>query len=334
MNDISPGYLDLYKTGDLNQRVSTLKKRLEECDICPRECGARRLDGKTGSCHAGLLPIVSSFCAHHGEEPVLSGTQGSGTIFLGNCNLRCVYCQNFQISQSPKEQSQNEVTIHVLAERMIYLQNDLGCHNINFVTPSHFVLQIISAVAEAVPMGLHVPLVYNTSSYDSLRTLREIDGIFDIYLADLRYSSDENAQKFSRVHHYVESSREAIQEMYRQVGNLQVDENGIAQKGLIIRHLVLPGDIAGSEESLRWLVEEISPEITVSVMSQYHPSHWARKYPPLNRRITPDEYERVVDLVDELGMVNGWMQGMESHQYYLPDFQRDDNPFTVEEQKR
>lgn len=329
--DISPRYLELYDSGELSRHAVALEKRLAKCDICPRECGAQRLDGKTGSCHAGLLPIISSFCVHHGEEPVLSGTRGSGTIFLGNCNLRCIYCQNFQISQSPKEQRKNEVTTRVLAERMIYLQNDLGCHNINFVTPSHFVPQIVGAVAEAVSMGLHKPLVYNTSSYDSLETLREIDGIFDIYLADIRYSSDRNARRYSRVRHYVESSREAIREMYRQVGNLQVDENGIARKGLIIRHLVLPGGIAGSEESLRWLAEEISSEVTVSIMSQYHPSHRARKYPPLNRRITQDEYERVVRLMDELGMANGWMQGMESHQYYLPDFQRDDTPFTIKE---
>ena len=329
--DISPHYLELYDSGELSRHAVALEKRLEKCDICARECGARRLDGKIGSCNAGLLSIVASTCAHHGEEPVLSGTRGSGTIFLGNCNLRCVYCQNYQISQSPKRQQQNEVSTRVLAERMIYLQNDLGCHNINFVTPSHFIPQIVSAITEAVPMGLHIPLVYNTSSYDSLQTLQEIDGIFDIYLADLRYSSDKNARRYSHVRHYVQSSREAIKEMYRQVGNLQVNENGIATKGLIIRHLVLPGGIAGSEESLRWLVEEISPEVAVSIMSQYHPSHRARKYPPLNRRITLDEYERVVRLVDELGMVNGWIQGMESHQYYLPDFQRDGTPFTIEE---
>ena len=329
--DISPRYLELYDSGELDKHAVALEKRLAKCDICPRECGARRLDGKIGSCNGGLLPIIASFCAHHGEEPVLSGTRGSGTIFLGNCNLRCVYCQNYQISQSPKHQQQNEVSTRVLAERMIYLQNDLECHNTNFITPSHFVPQIVRAITEAVPMGLHIPLVYNTSSYDSLQTLREIEGIFDIYLADLRYSSDNIARRYSRVRHYVQSSREAIKEMYRQVGNIQVDENGIAIKGLIIRHLVLPGDIASSEESLRWLVEEVSPEITVSIMSQYHPSYRARKYPPLDRRITPAEYEYVVNLVEELGLVNGWVQEIESHQYFLPDFRRDENPFKGEE---
>ncbi len=328
---MSTGYIDLYNSGELERRAAALGKRLIECDICPRECGAKRLDGKVGSCNSGLLPILASFCAHHGEEPSLSGTRGSGTIFLGNCNLRCVYCQNFQISQEPKNQRTNEVATCVLAERMIYLQDNLGCHNINFVTPSHFVPQIVRAVVTAVPMGLRVPLVYNTSSYDSLQTLREIEGIFDIYLADLRYSSNENARKYSRVHHYVESSREAIKEMYRQVGNLETDGEGIARKGLIIRHLVLPNDIAGSEKSLRWMADEISPEVTVSIMSQYHPAHRAHRYPPLDRRITPKEYADVVSLVEELGMVNGWMQGVESPGYYLPDFQRDDNPFQVEE---
>ena len=327
---MSPRYIELFNSGELEQRAEGLEKRLEECDICPRECGARRLDAKIGTCNSRLLPIISSFCAHHGEEPALSGTRGSGTIFLGNCNMRCVYCQNFQISQEPKKQQVNEVELQILAERMIYLQDNLGCHNINFVTPSHFVPQIVRAVMTAVPMGLNVPLVYNTSSYDSLKTVREIEGIFDIYLADLRYASNENARKYSRVYHYVESAHDAIKEMYRQVGNLEVDKDGIARKGLIIRHLILPNDIAGSEKSLRWLAEEISPEVTVSIMSQYHPAHRAHKYPLLNRRITPKEYAGVVKWVEELGMINGWMQGMESPGFYLPDFERDNNPFQVE----
>ena len=215
---------------------------------------------------------------------------------------------------------------------MLYLQDDQKCHNINLVTPSHFAPQIVKAIVEAVPMGLRLPLVYNTSSYDSTRTLRELDGIVSIYLADLRYASDEYAEKFSHVHHYVENSHSAIKEMYRQVGDLEVDENGIVKKGLIIRHLILPNDIAGSEESLRWLVDEISPQIAVSIMSQYYPAHRAPKYPLLNRRISPLEYGVVVNLVEKLGIVNGWMQGIQSSDDYLPDFQRGDNPFSVEEE--
>jgi putative pyruvate formate lyase activating enzyme len=244
--------------------------------------------------------------------------------------MRCVYCQNHQISQDPEAQRRNEVEPDVLAERMLHLQDGLGCHNINLVTPTHFVPQIVRALVAAVPLGLRLPLVYNTSSYDSVNTLSELDGIINIYLADLRYASDEKARKYSRVRHYVASSREAIGEMYRQVGDLIVDGGGIARSGLIIRHLILPGDIAGSEASLRWLVREISPETAVSIMSQYYPAHRARKYPVINRRISPQEYAAVARLVEELGIVNGWMQGMESPGNYLPDFQCEDGPFPVE----
>jgi len=321
-----PGYIALYRSGELERRAGRLEARLTACDICPRECGANRVKGKVGSCNSGYLPIVSSVGAHHGEEPVLSGRRGSGTIFFGNCNMRCVYCQNHQISQDPENQQRYEVGTAVLAERMLYLQDELKCHNINLVTPSHFVPQIVKAILEAVPMGLRLPLVYNTSSYDSLKTLRELDGIISIYLADLRYASNEMGRKYSRVRHYADSSRAAIKEMYRQVGNLEVDDEGIARKGLIIRHLVLPDGIAGSEESLPWLVSEISPGVAVSIMSQYHPAHRAYKYRELNRRISPGEYVEVVGLVERLGIQNGWMQGMESPANYLPDFSADE-PF-------
>jgi len=306
---------------------------LAECDICPRECGANRIKGKVGSCNSGYLPIVSSVGAHHGEEPVLSGSRGSGTIFFGNCNLRCVYCQNYQISQDPETQKYCEVGTRVLGERMLYLQDGLKCHNINLVTPSHFVPQIVQAVLEAVPMGLKLPLVYNTSSYDSLKTLRELDGIISIYLADLRYASNEMGRKYSRVRHYADSSRAAIKEMYRQVGNLEVDGEGIARKGLIIRHLILPNDIAGSEESLTWLASEISPDVAVGIMSQYHPAHRAYKYRELNRKILPEEYARVVKIVERLGIQNGWLQGMESPEIFLPDFSGDE-PFSIRRRQR
>jgi putative pyruvate formate lyase activating enzyme len=330
VNTEEPGYVALYNSGELERRAQVLEERLSECDICPRECGADRLAGKTGSCHSGLLPIISTVCAHHGEEPVLSGRRGSGTIFFANCNMRCVYCQNYQISQEPENQQHDEISTRGLAECMLYLQDDLKCHNINLVTPSHFVPQIVRAVLEAVPLGLRLPLVYNTSSYDSVRTLRELNGIIGIYLADLRYASDKKARKYSRVHHYVESSRAAIKEMYRQVGDLEVDESGIARKGLIIRHLILPEDIAGSEDSLTWLAREVSSEVAVGIMSQYHPSYRAYKYKELNRRITPEEYARVVRLVDKLGMENGWLQEIESARYYLPDFATDE-PFSEKE---
>ena len=332
MRTVEPGYIALYRSGELECRARALEARLAECDICPRECGARRTQGKVGSCNSAYLPIVSSVGAHHGEEPVLSGSRGSGTIFFGNCNLRCVYCQNHQISQDPQNQQRYEVGTRVLAERMLYLQDELRCHNINLVTPSHFVPQIVRAVLEAVPMGLRLPLVYNTSSYDSVATLQELNGIVSIYLADLRYASNEMGRKYSRVRHYRDSSRTAIKEMYRQVGNLVVNEEGIAQKGLIIRHLILPNGIAGSEDSLSWLANEVSSKVAVSIMSQYHPAHRAYRYKELNRRILPEEYVEVVRLVERLGMENGWMQGVASPDYYLPDFSADE-PFSVRKMK-
>ncbi len=327
MTDYTPGYIALYRSGELEKRVERLEARLLKCDICPRECGVDRLSGEVGSCRSGALPIVSSFCAHHGEEPALSGSRGSGTIFFGNCNMRCVYCQNHQISQDHEAQRRNEVSIHTLAEQMLYLQDELHCHNINLVTPSHFVPQIARAVLEAAPVGLRLPLVYNTSSYDSLPTLKELDGIISVYLADLRYASDEMGSRYSGVPDYAGRSRAAIKKMQRQVGDLLLDEHGVAQKGLIVRHLILPDRIAGSEESLRWLVSEVSTGVAVSIMSQYYPAHLAPRYKELNRKITPEEYREVVNLAEKLGIENGWTQELASSGAYLPDFTMDE-PFS------
>jgi putative pyruvate formate lyase activating enzyme len=332
MRGIEPGYIELYRSGELKRRAEALEARLAACDICPRECGVNRLEGKRGFCHSAYLPIVASVGAHHGEEPVLSGRRGSGTIFLGNCNLRCVYCQNYQISQDYKAQRRHEVDTRVLAENMLYLQDELGCHNINFVSPSHFVPQIVRAVLEAVPLGLRLPLVYNTSSYDSVATLLQLDGIISVYLADLRYASNRWGKRFSKVPDYVERSRAAIKEMYRQVGNLIVSEAHIAQKGLIIRHLILPNGIAGSRESLGWLVREVSPKVALSLMSQYFPAHRAPRVPRLSRTITFEEYNEVVELVEELGMENGWRQGMGASKSYRPDFSNEDAPFSETEE--
>lgn len=333
MSHYEPGYLALYRSGALERRAKALQERLAACDICPRECGANRLEGKLGHCNSGLLPIVSSFCAHHGEEPVLSGSRGSGTIFFGNCNMRCVYCQNHQISQDYEAQGKNKVSTQALAEKMLYLQDELHCHNINLVTPSHFVPQIVQAVLEAAPKGLRLPLVYNTSSYDSVKTLRELDGIISIYLADIRYASNELGRKYSRSRNYVDNARAAIIEMQRQVGDLVVDDEDIAQKGLIVRHLILPNSIAGSEESLSWLVKEVSPRAAVSIMSQYYPANRARKYKELNRKINTEEYAEVEKLVAKLGIENGWVQGLESAENYRPDF-TDKEPFTEGRRRR
>ncbi|HEY40545.1 MAG TPA: 4Fe-4S cluster-binding domain-containing protein [Dehalococcoidia bacterium] len=323
-----PGYVALYHSGELKRRADALETRLASCDICPRECRVNRLNGERGFCRSGYLPVVATVCSHLGEEPAISGTRGSGTVFFGNCNLRCAYCQNHQISQPRKKKPFTEMDFHTLAERIIYLQDEMGCHNINFVSPSHLIPQLVRTVLEAVPLGLRLPLVYNTSSYDSLASLGELGGVIDVYLADLRYASDRWARKYSRARGYVGHARAAIQEMYQQVGELVVDEAGLARKGLIVRHLVLPNGLAGSEESLTWLVDEVSPTVTVSIMSQYYPVHRALRIPALSRKITTAEYSEVIALVERLGLENGWVQEMESSDSYLPDFARDGHPFS------
>jgi putative pyruvate formate lyase activating enzyme len=275
---------------------------------------------------------VASFCAHHGEEPALSGSRGSGTVFFGNCNLRCLYCQNYQISQNWQRQKLNEIDCHTLAQHMLYLQDELGCHNINFVSPSHFVPQIVRAVLLAVPMGLKIPLVYNTNSYDSVKTLRELDGIINIYLPDLKYASDTWAKRLSQAPDYVRYARSALKEMFRQVGELVVDESGVAQRGVIVRHLILPNGLAGSKDSLTWLAHEVSPRVTLSLMSQYHPIHRAHRFEPLSRTISLSEYEAVLKIMNDVGLENGWRQGMGADKIYLPDFESNGHPFALKNQ--
>ncbi len=322
-----PGYISLYRSGELEKRAEALAVRLSACDICPRECGVNRLEAETGFCRSGYLPLVSTVCAHHGEEPALSGSRGSGTIFFGNCNMRCAYCQNHQISQDRAHRQSGVMDFHTLAQRMLYLQDELGCHNINFVTPSHFVPQIVRAVMEAVPLGLRLPLVYNSSGYDSVKTLKELDGIISVYLPDLRYASDRWAKKFSQAPDYVANARAAIKEMYRQVGDLVLDDDGVAQQGLIVRHLILPNGLAGSRESLTWLAHEVSPAVAVSIMSQYFPTHRAARIPALDRKITFPEYQEVVGLINRLGLENGWLQEIDAAENYRPDFKREGHPF-------
>tara|TARA_B100000315_G_scaffold199126_1_gene190889 strand:- start:961 stop:1956 length:996 start_codon:yes stop_codon:yes gene_type:complete len=327
MNTAEPPYIALYHSGELKKRAKRLEARLASCDICPRKCGINRLEDETQFCHSGRQPIVASFCAHHGEEPALSGSCGSGTIFFGNCNLRCLYCQNYQISQNHERQRLNKSNCYSLAEHMLYLQNKLGCHNINFVSPSHFVPQIVQAVLLAVPMGLRLPLVYNTNSYDSIKTLRELNGIISIYLPDLKYASDVWAKRLSQAPDYIRQARNAIKEMFRQAGELLVDESGIAQRGVIIRHLILPNGLAGSEQSLAWLATEVSPKVALSLMSQYHPIHQALKFAPLSRAISLSEYKTVLKVANGMGLENGWRQEMGADRIYLPDFKSKDHPF-------
>jgi len=321
-----PSYIRLYETGELLERVEKLEAMLESCDICPHDCKVNRLKNEVAWCFSGYLPIVSSYCPHFGEEPVLSGTKGVGNIFFGNCNMRCVYCQNYQISQNGKEERKNEVSFERLAEMMLELQ-EKGCHNIGFVSPTHFVPQLVKALAIAVEKGLYLPLVYNTNAYDSVEVLKLLDGIIDIYLPDIKYSENETAWQYSKIKYYPKHARSAIKEMHRQVGSELVMENGLLKRGLIIRHLVLPNDVAGSMDSLQWIGDELGRDIAISVMAQYYPTNKANDIILLSRRIRESEYEHVLSILEKLELENGWVQEFESQDYYKPDFSDRVEPF-------
>ena len=300
--------------------------RLSHCDICPRKCGVNRLQGEKGFCRTGKDPVVSSYCVHRGEEPPISGENGAGTIFFGYCNLNCVFCQNYQISQPEKELSAPEVTIERLAEMMVELQ-EKGCHNIDLVTPSHVVPQIVAALDIAAEKGLVIPIVYNTNAYDSLETLRELDGIVDIYLPDLKYASEKNAAIYSKAHNYPMTAKKAIKEMWRQAGPLDTDEDGIAKKGIIIRHLLLPNFIDGPKECLNWISDEISMFVHVSLMSQYYPEFKASDYPELSRTLSEKEYKKALNILSDAGLSEGWNQDLNSSATYRPDFSESGHPF-------
>ena len=292
-----PSYLNLSKK-ELNLRVKKLFKILENCEICPRKCHVNRLKGEKGYCQLGYLPKVSAFHQHFGEESPLVGKFGSGTIFMTSCNLACAYCQNYEISQL---RIGEEISFERLAEMMIFLQNR-GCHNINFVTPTPQVPQIIKSLQIAIERGLKIPLVYNTSSYDSLSVLKLLDGIFDIYLPDARYSDDKIALKYSNAPRYFEIMKDSIKEMHRQVGDLILNENGIAIRGVLVRHLVLPNGLAGSEKIFEFIAKEISPNTFVNIMNQYFPYFKSFQFPELSRRITNDEFEKAVLLAKKAGL--------------------------------
>src|SRR6266545_6498379 len=298
-------YLRLLRSGELHRRVEALESLLARCTVCPRDCLNNRLRDEVAACYSGRLPIVSSYTAHFGEEPPLVGTRGAGNIFFGNCNLRCVYCQNYQISQTHKEQRKNEVSHDRLAEMMLELQAR-GCHNINFVSPTHFAPQMARAILIAAERGLHVPIVYNTNAYDSVEVLGLLDGIIDVYLPDLKYAEDEAGYLYSRVRGYRDVSRAALAEMYRQMGDeLVYDEDGLLKSGLVIRLLVLPNDIGGLRESLQWIRDELSPRVAVSLMAQYYPTNLAgsnQRYALLSRRIRETEWIRAVAALDEFGV--------------------------------
>jgi putative pyruvate formate lyase activating enzyme len=305
-----------------------LTRRLQACDVCPHRCGVNRLQGQVGLCGIGEECRVASWCDHHGEEPAISGTRGSGTIFAAGCNLRCVYCQNYQISQDDVGKYETYST-RQLADFMMQLQAR-GCHNINLVSPTHVIPQFAAALAVAVRDGLNIPVVYNSNGYDSVDILQQIEDFVDIYLPDLKYADATIAADLSGAPDYPDIAIAAIKEMYRQKGALTVDETGIATRGVIVRHLVLPGNLAGSRQILSRLAREVSPDITVSIMAQYFPTHHASNYKqyPLQRTITVDEYEEAIDAFAEAGLENGWTQELlEAPDNYKPDFTGDKHPF-------
>jgi putative pyruvate formate lyase activating enzyme len=320
-----PSYVALFDSGELASRVERLVAHLHPCSVCQRLCGVDRLNEETGFCRTGRDAVVASACVHRGEEPPLSGTRGSGTVFFAHCNLRCVFCQNYQISQGWPVGAMGGA--ETLARVMLDLQQQ-DCHNINLVSPSHVVPQIVEALLLAVPRGLRLPLVYNTNAYDSVEVLRQLDGVVDIYLPDLKYASDDVAKRFSSGDNYVALSRAAILEMFRQVGDeLLLAPDGTALRGLIIRHLVLPGGLAGTRESLAWVAENLSTRVALSLMSQYYPAHRAGEFPVLSRRTTAAEYAESLHVARDLGFERVWVQDSSAAMHYRPDFHSPAHPF-------
>lgn len=297
-----PLYLEKLTLPELKQRAEALHQLLSECRICPNECLAKRIEGETGDCHSTDEMIISSVGTHFGEEPPLIGTNGSGTIFFTNCNLDCQFCQNYDISHLGIGERASTTE---LARAMFQLQQR-GCHNINLVTPTHFTPQIVNSLILAIEKGLELPIVYNSGGYESVETLRLLEDIIDIYMPDIKYSIDENALKYSGVHNYWETVKLAVKEMHRQVGDLKINKRGIAKRGLLVRHLVLPNDIAGSKAVIDFIVNEISTDTYLNIMDQYRPAYHANKYPELNRHITASEFKEVIDYAFNKGLRRGF----------------------------
>jgi putative pyruvate formate lyase activating enzyme len=297
-SEFEPAYLRLHRQGLFPERIEKALGLLESCTVCPRNCRVNRTKGEKGTCRASFLPEVSSYSPHFGEERPLVGANGSGTIFLTHCNLRCDFCQNWSISHGGEGR---EVSLERLGRMMIELQR-IGCHNINFVTPTHYVPQILGALPAAIKAGLRVPLVYNSSGYDSVETLAILDGVFDIYMPDFKFAFSAPAKEYCSAPDYPETARRAIKEMHRQVGDLVLDEGGIATRGLLVRHLVLPEGLAGTPEVVRFLASEISPNTYVNIMDQYHPCGDIPPRSPLGRRISGEEFEDALAAAGEAGL--------------------------------
>ncbi len=298
--DFEPAYLRLYRSGALAQRVEQARAALAACRLCPRACGVNRLADERAVCRTGRYAVVSSFFPHFGEEDCLRGWRGSGTIFFAWCNLRCVFCQNYDISHLGEGRP---VTPEELAAMMLALQAQ-GVHNINLVTPEHVVPQILEALLLAVEGGLRLPLVYNTSAYDSLESLRLLDGVVDIYMPDFKLWSREAARRYLKAPDYPETARAAIREMHRQVGELKLDEHGLAKRGVLVRHLVMPGLLEETRAILEFLASEVSPDTYLNLMAQYYPAGEVSetKYPELHRRITPTEFRQALEMARAVGL--------------------------------
>ena len=293
-------YVNLLESGELERRVKQAKEYLDECRLCPHECGVDRTNTEKGFCRIARPAMVSSYGAHFGEEAPISGTRGSGTVFFSGCNMRCIYCQNYEVSQGLEG---HEVTAEFLAFSFLSLQEQ-GCYNINLVTPSHVVPQILEALLLAAREGLTLPLVYNSGGYDKVSTLRLIDGIVDVYMPDMKYSDSRTGLELSRIKDYGHISRRAIMEMFGQVGNLETDDSGVATRGLLIRHLVLPGGLSGTREVCEFIADEISREAVVNIMDQYRPCADAFKHPPLNRPLYREEFAQALEWAERAGLKN------------------------------
>ncbi len=323
----TPSYIGLYKSGELEKRSDAALEILKSCNACPHNCQENRTGGELGICASGYLPIVSSYTAHHGEEPVLSGRNGAGNIFFGNCNLKCIYCQNYEISQNWNVERHHEVSHERLSDIMIELQSR-ECHNIGLVSPTHFSATILKSIYLAAGKGLKLPIIYNTNGYDSVEMLRLYGGVIDIYLPDFKYGDSDYAKKYSNADNYFEHTKAAIKEMFFQVGDKLIFEEDVVVRGLIIRHLVLPNGIADTEKVFRFIAEELSPKVHISLMSQYYPTNKAYKEILIDRKLRQSEYEKAIELMDTYGLENGWIQKMESNDYYRPHFKENRiNPF-------
>ncbi len=296
--NFEPVYLRTFREGLFPEKIENAFRMLENCALCPRNCGLNRLKGEKGYCCAGSMPEVSSHSPHFGEERPLVGFHGSGTIFMTHCSLQCLFCQNYSISHLGEGQ---EVSFERLGKMMIELQS-MGCHNINFVSPTHYVPQILKAIPPAVEKGLSVPLVYNTGGYDSVQTLKLLDGVFDIYMPDFKFSDSKPAQEYSQASDYPENVKLALKEMFSQVGDLLVDEKGIALRGLLVRHLVLPQGLAGTREAMHFMAQELSKNTYVNIMDQYYPCGKISLNSPLGRRITKEEYNEAIEAAKKEGI--------------------------------